>query len=110
MERAHHPYDRWRFNTLHRFEAKGSHWPAPISSRVLTRTLKQLERDGLISRKVFAVVPPRVEYSLTGLGERFLNFAREILDWTVESRADFEVARAIFEASSAVPLVASRDL
>jgi len=72
----------------------------PISSRVLTRTLKQLERDGLITRKVFPVVPPRVEYSLTQLGQRFLHFAMEILDWTIEYRADFEAAREEFEAQT----------
>lgn len=72
----------------------------PISSRVLTRTLKQLERDGLVTRKAFPVVPPRVEYSLTQLGQRFLNFAMEILDWTIEYRADFEAAREEFESQA----------
>jgi DNA-binding HxlR family transcriptional regulator len=72
----------------------------PISSRVLTRTLKQLERDGLVTRKAFPVVPPRVEYSLTQLGQRFLNFAMEILDWTIEYRADFEAARQEFESQA----------
>ena len=73
----------------------------PISARVLTRTLKQLERDGLVTRKAFAVVPPRVEYSLTPHGERLLQFTREIADWTREYRADFEAARSSFEARSA---------
>lgn len=73
----------------------------PISSRVLTRTLKQLERDGLVTRRAFPVVPPRVEYSLTPLGQRFLHFAMEILDWTIEYRADFEAAREEFEAQAA---------
>lgn len=73
----------------------------PISSRILIRTLKQLERDGLVTRKVFAVVPPRVEYSLTRLGRQFLHFSREILDWTVEYRADFEAARQAFEGKAA---------
>lgn len=73
----------------------------PISSRVLTRTLKQLERDGLVLRKAYPVVPPRVEYSLTQLGQRFLNFAMEILDWTIEYRADFEAARVEFESQAA---------
>jgi len=72
----------------------------PISARVLTRTLKQLERDGLVTRKAFAVVPPRVEYSLTPHGERLLQFTREIVDWTREFRADFEAARSSFEARS----------
>ena len=103
--------DRWSVLTIHMIDGGSIRFTdlkrkiggvRPISSRVLTRTLKQLERDGLISRKVFAVVAARVEYRLTGLGERFLKFARAILDWTAESRADFETARATFEASSAV--------
>lgn len=65
----------------------------PISARVLTRALKQLERDGMISRKAFAVVPPRVEYNLTPLGGRFLDLARKIMDWTMAYRLDLEAAR-----------------
>ena len=107
--------DRWSVLTIHMIDGGSIRFTdlkrriarvRPISPRVLTRTLRQLERDGLISRNVVAAVPPRVDYSLTGLGERFLNFASEILDWTVESRADVEVARASFEASPAVPLAA----
>lgn len=99
--------DRWSVLTMHMTDGGPIRFTdlkrkigqvRPISSRVLTRTLKQLERDGLISRKAFAVVPPRVEYSLTGLGERLLHFAGEILNWTIESRTDFEMARATFEA------------
>jgi DNA-binding HxlR family transcriptional regulator len=70
----------------------------PISSRVLTRALKQLERDGLIYRQVFPVIPPRVEYSLTELGRRFLYLAMEIIDWSIENQRDFETARREFEA------------
>ena len=99
--------DRWSVLTLHMSEGGPIRFTElkrkiarvrPISSRVLTRTLKQLERDGLVSRMVFPVVPPRVEYSLTRLGERFLHFAGEIQDWTIESRTDFETAREIYEA------------
>lgn len=71
---------------------------SPISSRVLTRTLKQLERDGLVHRQVFPIIPPRVEYRLTRLGERFLNLANEIIGWTIENQTDFETARREFEA------------
>ena len=85
-----------RFTDLKRRIGQGQ----PISSRVLTRTLKQLERDGLVARKAFAVVPPRVEYSLTPHGARLLQFTREIVDWTREYRADFEAARSSFEARS----------
>lgn len=73
---------------------------SPISSRVLTRTLKQLERDGLVYRQVFPIIPPRVEYSLTRLGERFLHLANEIIDWTIENQTDFEAARREFEAQA----------
>ena len=74
----------------------------PISARVLTRTLKQLERDGLIYRQVYPIIPPRVEYSLTELGRRFLDLAMEIIDWSIENQHDFEAARREFEAQ-AVP-------
>lgn len=72
----------------------------PISSRVLTRTLKQLERDGLVHRQVFPIIPPRVEYSLTELGQRFLYLAMEIIDWSIENQSDFEAARREFEAQA----------
>jgi DNA-binding HxlR family transcriptional regulator len=73
----------------------------PISARVLTRTLKQLERDGLIYRQVYPIIPPRVEYSLTELGRRFLDLAMEIIDWSIENQHDFEAARREFEAQAA---------
>jgi DNA-binding HxlR family transcriptional regulator len=75
----------------------------PISARVLTRTLKQLEQDGLVARKVFPVSPPRVEYRLTGLGQRFLDLTVTILDWTMAYRADFEAARERHEAGAPIP-------
>jgi DNA-binding HxlR family transcriptional regulator len=70
---------------------------APISARVLTRTLKQLERDGLVYRQVYPIIPPRVEYSLTELGQRFLDLAMEIIDWSIENQHYFEAARREFE-------------
>ena len=59
----------WRFNELHR-DLEG------ISQKVLTDSLRQLEADGIVTRTVYAEVPPRVEYSLSGLGESM----RPILD------------------------------
>jgi hypothetical protein len=59
---------------------------------------------------VFPVVPPRVDYSLTRHGEKFLQFSREIIDWTQEFRADFEAARGNFEArETEVPALAPAD-
>ena len=59
----------WRFNELHK-DLEG------ISQKVLTDSLRQLEADGIVTRTVYAEVPPRVEYSLSGLGESM----RPILD------------------------------
>jgi DNA-binding HxlR family transcriptional regulator len=72
----------------------------PISSRVLTRTLRQLEKDGLVYRRVYPIIPPRVEYSLTELGQRFLYLAMDIIDWSIENQRGFEAARQEFEAQN----------
>lgn len=52
-----------------------------ISKKMLTQTLGELERDGLLSRQVFQVVPPRVEYSLTPLGQAFIEPIELLYDW-----------------------------
>jgi len=51
------------------------------SKKMLTQTLREMERDGLIDRKVFPVVPPMVEYSLTPLGRRFVEPLEMLYDW-----------------------------
>lgn len=53
----------------------------PVSPRILSRELKELERRGLISRKQYPVVPPRVEYGLTDLGSRLIPVIRQIIKW-----------------------------
>ncbi len=52
-----------------------------ISQRMLTVTLRSLEEDGIITRKIFAVMPPRVEYQLTSLGEGLLQQFLELAQW-----------------------------
>lgn len=52
-----------------------------ISAKVLTSSLRQLERDGLISRRVYAEVPPRVEYELTGEGQSLLPLLHQLCAW-----------------------------
>jgi DNA-binding HxlR family transcriptional regulator len=54
-----------------------------ITPKVLTRQLRDLERDGLIDREVFPQVPPRVEYSLTALGRSLLPILAQLHDWAV---------------------------
>lgn len=51
------------------------------SQKMLTQTLRGLEADGLVSRKVYAEMPPRVEYALTDCGRSFLPVLRQLLDW-----------------------------
>jgi len=67
-----------------------------ISQKMLTVTLKSLETDGLIDRKVFPQIPPRVEYSLTELGETLLPAISMLKKWAVDSMP------AILEARSKV--------
>jgi DNA-binding HxlR family transcriptional regulator len=72
----------------------------PISARVLARTLRQLERDGLIARQVFPVIPPRVEYRRTALGQRFLGLAERIAEWITVHGPDLAAARRACEPTS----------
>ncbi|WP_225636995.1 winged helix-turn-helix transcriptional regulator [Streptomyces solaniscabiei] len=52
-----------------------------ISQRMLTHTLRQLRRDGLVTRTAYPEVPPRVEYALTGLGTTLLDAVTALIDW-----------------------------
>ncbi len=52
-----------------------------ITQATLTKQLKQLERDGLINRKVYAQIPPKVEYSLTDIGKKFQKVLNELENW-----------------------------
>ncbi|MDR9753789.1 helix-turn-helix domain-containing protein [Pseudomonas sp. SZMC_28357] len=52
-----------------------------ISQKMLTVTVRNLERDGLVLREIFAEIPPRVEYQLTPLGESLLDPLQNLLDW-----------------------------
>ena len=55
-----------------------------ISQKMLTKTLRRLERDGLVRHEVYPVVPPRVEYSLTPLGETLIRILAELCAWAEE--------------------------
>jgi DNA-binding HxlR family transcriptional regulator len=68
-----------------------------ISHRMLTRTLRSLERDGLVHRQSYAESPPRVEYSLTPLGETVMEPVRAFILWTNEHQAEIEASRARFD-------------
>jgi DNA-binding HxlR family transcriptional regulator len=71
-----------------------------ITPRMLTVTIRSLERDGLVSRTVYPVVPPRVEYTLTPLGESLLEAATTILLWADAHEAELSAARARYDESA----------
>ncbi len=72
-----------------------------ISQRMLTVTLRNLERDGLISRTVYPVVPPRVDYALTGLGSTLLDVIGALVAWADKHTGDIDRARATYDQRAA---------
>ncbi|MCF2526880.1 winged helix-turn-helix transcriptional regulator [Yinghuangia soli] len=72
-----------------------------ISQRMLTVTLRQLERDGLVERVVYAVIPPRVDYSLTPLGKSLHEPIRVLVAWTEQHQNEIAAARAAYDAREA---------
>jgi|SRR5579859_502365 len=69
-----------------------------VSQRMLTVTLRGLERDGIVSRTMFPVIPPRVEYALTPLGATLLDAAGTLVSWAEAHLAEVDAARAAYDA------------
>ncbi len=67
-----------------------------ISQKVLTNTLRGLERDGIVTRRIYASVPPRVEYSLTDLGCSLCDLVERICGWAEANIERVQEARAIY--------------
>ncbi|HEY4244641.1 MAG TPA: helix-turn-helix domain-containing protein [Kofleriaceae bacterium] len=70
-----------------------------ISQRMLTLTLRGLERDGLVTRTVFPEIPPRVEYTLTRLGKSLLRPISALSAWAGAHRGQIQEARSRFDAA-----------
>src|SRR6516165_8776304 len=83
-----------RFSELHRAVRD-------ISKRMLTQTLRDLERDGLITRHVFPTKPPSVEYRLAPLGQSLLEPMANLIEWADRRYSDIHAARARFDGSPA---------
>jgi DNA-binding HxlR family transcriptional regulator len=84
-----------RYSELHR-QIPG------ISQKVLTASLRQLERDGIVKRTVYPVVPPKVEYAMTELGYSVFDAVDALHGWAVEHLADIQTARKTYDASAVV--------
>jgi DNA-binding HxlR family transcriptional regulator len=80
-----------RFNELRR-SIEG------ISQRMLTVTLRGLERDGIVTRTVYAVMPPNVTYELTTMGRTLLEATRPLVEWSLANISAIDTARAEFES------------
>lgn len=83
-----------------RFTELQQHIPG-ISQRMLTLTLRQLERDGLVERTVHAEVPPRVEYELTPVGATLIEPAAAFAGWAIANQELIESSRAGYDARRA---------
>lgn len=68
-----------------------------ISQRMLSLTLRKLERDGLVIRTVHAEVPPRVEYELTDLATTLLPHAVALASWAIEHNPDIDANRQAYD-------------
>ena len=93
--------DRWSFLVLieldegtRRFSELRRAIP-DISQRMLSQTLRHLEADGLVSRTVFAVVPPRVDYALTELGRSLMGPMEALVRWADANHAAIRRARLV---------------
>jgi DNA-binding HxlR family transcriptional regulator len=80
-----------------------------ISQRMLTLTLRALERDGLVTRTVHPTVPPSVEYALTDLGRSLLMPVQALGAWALANQRKMEAARQRFDAAAAARSVPQKE-
>ncbi len=73
-----------------------------ISQKMLTHTLRRLERDGIVARKIYPVVPPQVEYSLTALGESLVSLLSSLCSWAKEHYGEVQQARTDYDAQQSI--------
>jgi len=102
--------DKWSVYVLHVLGGAGAvrfnelrHRVEGISQRMLTVTLRGLERDGLVVRAAFPEVPPRVEYSLTPLGSTLGALVCGLVEWSGAHLPEVDAARAAYDARYGPP-------
>ncbi|WP_237150973.1 winged helix-turn-helix transcriptional regulator [Pseudomonas sp. ADAK13] len=97
--------DKWSVLTVVQLEASPKRFSelrraiGAISQKMLTTTLRGLERDGLISRTVYPTKPPSVEYALTDMGLELVMPVRALGTWVIKNLERIETARAAFDSS-----------
>jgi DNA-binding HxlR family transcriptional regulator len=102
--------DKWSMYVIHVLAAAGTlrfnelrSRVAGISQRMLTVTLRGMERDGLVKRTVYPEVPPRVEYTLTPLGATLRQLVRGLVEWSGAHLPEVDAARAAYDARDRRP-------
>src|SRR5437588_3016086 len=97
--------DKWSVYVIHLLDDAGPlrfnelrSRVAGISQRMLTVTLRGMERDGLVTRTVYPEVPPRVEYSLTPLGKTLRQLVRGLVQWSGAHLKEVDAAREAYDA------------
>ncbi|OIV37123.1 HxlR family transcriptional regulator [Mangrovactinospora gilvigrisea] len=85
---------------MRRFKELQRAIPGGVSQRMLTLTVRHLERDGLLTRTVRPTVPPQVEYELTEMGRDCTTLIRALADWEVAHRPAITAHRAAFDAAN----------
>jgi DNA-binding HxlR family transcriptional regulator len=97
--------DKWSVHVIHLLGHEGTlrfnelrKGIEGISQRMLTVTLRGLERDGLVERRIYPEVPPRVEYTLTRLGKTLREIVRLLVKWSGAHLEEVDAARARYDA------------
>ena len=100
--------DKWSVHVIHMLGHSGTmrfnelrRGIEGISQRMLTVTLRGLERDGLVERRIYPEVPPRVEYSLTKLGATLRDVVRLLVRWSSSHLAEVDAARRRYDSRAA---------
>lgn len=92
-------YGRLRFNELKR--------NLGISQRMLSLTLRELERDGLVNRTYYPTIPPKVEYNLTPMGDSFREPVNALGNWALQNLGNIDKARENYDIASERQTVAA---
>ncbi|WP_369213759.1 winged helix-turn-helix transcriptional regulator [Streptomyces flavofungini] len=90
-----------------RFKELQRRIPGGISQRMLTVTVRRLERDGLVKRTVYPTIPPQVEYELTELGHSLTHLVKALADWSIDHRPAIAAARAAYDEAAAAAAAAA---